>query len=159
MEASIIVHKVIQALLYSLGVFVQQKIISVCWKEKDGKVWMIHMAHSISTILYFAFYLPFFTVTSQIPNLADQYTGEWFCYLATFVITYGFTIITFNSLLIAVMKYVFIVRNEDVRMYGDEKALKLFLMVDLIFPFLVAAFACVTRDFEGFASLNSSDHL
>ena len=87
---------------------------------------MIHMAHSISSILYFAFYLPFFTVTSQIPHLADEYTGEWFCYLATFVITYGFTIITFNSLLIAVMKYVFIVRNEDVRMYGDEKALKLF---------------------------------
>ena len=155
MEASIIVHKTIQALLYLVGVLVHLKIISVCWKEKDGKVWMIHMTNSIFTIIYFAFYLPFFTVTSEIPNLSDQYTGEWFCYLATFVIFYGFTIITFNSLLIAVMKYVFIVRNEDVRVYGDEKALKFFFIVDLTVPLFVATFACITRDFEGFAALNS----
>ena len=155
METSLIVHKVIQALLYIAGLLIQQKIISICWKDKDGKVWMIHMTHSISTLIYFAFYLPFFTVTSEISNLAEKYTGEWFCYLATFIITYGFTIITFNSLLIAIMKYVFIVRNEDVRMYGDEKALKVFLAINLCVPLFVATFACITRDFEGFASLNS----
>ena len=155
MKTSIIVHKSIQALFYFIGIFIQQKIISVCWKDKDGKAWMIHMTYSIATLVYFAFYLPFFAVTSEIPNLADRYTGEWFCYLATFVITYGFTIITFNSLLIAIMKYVFIVRNEDVRIFGDEKALKLFFVINLCVPLFIATFACITRDFEGFASLNS----
>ena len=155
MEVSLILHKVIQALLYFTGLFIQQKIISVCWKDKEGKVWMIHMTHSISTIIYFAFYLPFFTVTSEISNLAGQYTGEWFCYLATFIITYGFTIITLNSLLIAIMKYVFIVRNQDVMVYGDQKAIKVFFIIYLSIPLFVASFACITRDFEGFASLNS----
>ena len=155
MQASIIVHIIIQAVLYVIGVFIQQKIIYVCWKEKEGKVWMIHMTHSISTILYFAFYLPFFTLTSEIPDLAEQYTGEWFCYLATFVITYGFTIITFNSLLISVMKYMFIVRNENVRIYGDKKFLTLFLCIDLSLPLFIATFNCITGDYQGFASLNS----
>ena len=150
-----IVHVTIQAILYFAGLFIHIRIITVCWKDKEGKTWMIHMTHSISLMLYFAFHIPFFTFTNTIPNLADQYTGEWFCYLASFITVYGFFIVTLNSLLIAVMKYVFIVHSEKALLYGNEKTQKLFFIINLILPLFLAVFACITRDFDSFSALNS----
>ena len=149
------VHVIFQAMLYFAGLGIQIKIISVCWRDKDGKAWLIHMTHSISVMLYYAFYIPFFTVTNTLPNLADQYTGEWFCYLATFITVYGFSMISFNSLLIAVMKYVFIVHSEKARLYGDTKTEKMFFIINLTLPMFLAVFTCITRDFDSFSALNS----
>jgi hypothetical protein len=150
-----IVHITIQAVLYFAGAFIHIRIISVLWKDKEGKTWLIHMTHSISLMIYFAFYIPFFTVTNTIPNLADQYTGEWFCYLASFITVYGFSIVTLNSLLIAVMKYVFIVHHNKALQYGDAKTKKLFFIINVTLPLFLAVFACITGDFESFSALNS----
>ena len=150
-----IVHVTIQTILYFAGLFIHIRIVSVCWKDKDGKAWMIHMTHSISLMVYFAFFIPFFTITSVIPNLADKYTGEWFCYLASFIVVYGFSIVSLNSLLIAIMKYVFIVYNKKAVLYGDTKIQKLFFIIYITLPLFLAVFACITRDFESMSALNS----
>ena len=113
------------------------------------------MTHSISLMLYFAFFIPFFTITTAIPNLADKYTGEWFCYLASFILVYGFSIVSLNSLLIAIMKYVFIVHNKKAVLYGDTKTQKLFFIIYITLPLFLAVFACITRDFESMSELNS----
>ena len=63
--------------------------------------------------------------------------------------------VSFNSLLIAVMKYVFIVHSEKVLLYGDTKTQKLFFIIDLTLPLFLAFFACITRDFDSFSELNS----
>ena len=150
-----IIHIVIQALLYFTGLYIHVKIISVCWKDKEGKTWQIHMTHSISVIIYYTFYIPFFHATNVTPNLAGEYTGEWFCYLATFIVTYGFIIISGNSLLIAVLKYIFIVHTTKALNYGNDRLTRLFFIIGLVIPLVNAVFSCLTKDFEGFAELNS----
>jgi hypothetical protein len=112
------------------------------------------MTHSIALIVYFAFIIPFWHVTNAFPNLS-LYTGEWFCYLATFISLYGISIITLNSLLIAVMKYFFIVHNTKVLEFGEERTKKGFLILGLSLPLILATIAVVTKDIEAYADLLS----
>ena len=146
---------IILLLLYFVGLPIQYKIINVCWKEKGGKTRLIHMIYSIVVTIYFTFYLPFFIVTSEIPNLAKTGTGEWFCYLATFITVFGVTSITSNSLLVASEKYMFIVHYEKAMRYGEEKTQKLFCYIFICFPMVLAIIACLTRDFDSYGALNS----
>ena len=145
---------IIQAFLFLIGIFIQYKIIYVCWKEQDGKTWHIHMAHSIVVTIYFAFVIPFWRVTQSFPNLS-QYTGEWFCYLASFIRIYCFHKLTFNSLLVAVMKYLFIVHSIKTLRFGEAKIKKAFLVLDLALPFVFATISCVMNDIEGYSELVS----
>ena len=39
---------IVQVLLFILGLLIQFKIIYVCWKDREGKTWQIHMIHSIA---------------------------------------------------------------------------------------------------------------
>ena len=115
-----IVHIIIQALLFAIGLIIQSKVMYVCWKEKDGKTWQIHLTHSFSCTIYFLFAIPFWHISTSIPHLS-AITGEWLCYVNAFIILYGFYMITPNSLLIAAMKYVFIVHDQTMVKLGNEK--------------------------------------
>ena len=150
----LIAHIIIQSLLLMVGLVIQFKIIHVCRKDKDGKTWQIHLAHSVNSIIYFLVLVPFWHLSNFIPNLSEI-MGEWFCYLAAFFRNYGFYSIPPNSLLIAVMKYMFIVQNETVIRYGERKTQKLFMVINLMVPFVMAIISCVTMDFESFSDLTS----
>ena len=113
------------------------------------------MIYSICTTIYFGFYLPFVIITSEVPDLAQNYTGEWLCYIATFVAIFGVTIITFNSLLVAMVKYIFIVQYERAINYEEQKIQKLFCIIYIGFPMFLALFACLTRDFDSYGALNN----
>jgi hypothetical protein len=145
---------IIQLLLFILGLLIQLKIIYVSWKDREGKTWQIHMTHSIALIIYFAFMIPFWNVTNAFPNLS-LYTGEWFCYLATFISLYGISIITFNSLLIAVMKYSFVIHNTKILKFGEERAKKGFLILSLTLPLILAIISVVAKDIDAYADLLS----
>ena len=145
---------IIQVLLFILGLLIQFKIIYVSWKDREGNTWQIHMTHSIALVVYFAFIIPFWNVSSAFPNLS-LYTGEWFCYLATFISLYGYSIIAFNSLLIAVMKYFFIVHNTKALEFGEERTAKGFLILGLILPLFLAIIPVVTKDIEAYTGVSS----
>ena len=145
---------IVQVLLFILGLLIQLKTVYISWKDKEGKTWQIHMIHSIALIVYFSFRIPFDNVTDAFPNLS-LYTGEWFCYLGTFICMYGISIITLNSLLIAVMKYFFIVHNTKVLKFGEEKTKKGFLILCLTFPLIFALIIVVTKDIDSDAYLLS----
>ena len=149
-----IVHAVLQVLLYFIGVYVQIKIILVCWKEREGNTWQIHFTNSIIVIVYFTLNLPFWMVTIAIPNLS-AYTGEWFCYLAAFLFQYGNFIITSNSFLIATMKYVFILHSLKVLQVGKETVKKIFFAIYLFLPLVFATIASVGKDFEQYSEFIS----
>ena len=145
---------IIQVLLFSIGLPIHLKIISVCWKEKDGKTWYIHLIHSAALIIHFFFSILFHTIAHVLPNLSSL-TGEWLCYCILFARINGYCIIAFNSLLVAVMKYTFIVHDEKARLIGEEKLKKLFLIVAFSVPFTSATIASVTKDINGFTDLVS----
>ena len=149
-----IAHIVLQVLLYFTGLYVQIKVILVCWKERSGNTWHIHFAHSIIVIVYFTLNLPFWIVTIAIPDLSD-YTGEWFCYLAAFIFQYGNFIITLNSLLVATIKYTFIVHSIKLLHFGKENVKKIFFAIYLFLPLMFATIASVGKDFEQYSELIS----
>ena len=93
---------IIQILLFSIGLPVQLKIISVCWKEQEGKTWYIHLINSAALIIHFFFSILFDTIAHVFPNLSS-FTGEWFCYCILFIRINGYCIIAFNSLLVAIL--------------------------------------------------------
>ena len=53
---------IIQILLFSIGLPIHLKIISVCWKEQDGKTWYIHLINSAALIIHFFFSILFDTI-------------------------------------------------------------------------------------------------
>ena len=148
------VHIIIQILLFAMGLIIQSKVMYVCWKEKDGKTWQIHLTHSFSCTIYFLFAISFWHISTYIPHLS-AITGEWLCYVNAFIILYGFYMITPNSLLIAAMKYVFIVHDETMVKLGERKAQRIFMGINLIVPFVLAAISCVSKDFDSYSELTS----
>ena len=151
---NLIAYIIAEVSLFCIGLFVQFKIITVCWKDKEGKTWQIHLINSVIVSVYFAFVIPFWISTNAIPHLA-AYTGEWFCYLAAFIRFYGFYIIVPSSLWIAIMKYCFILQNNKILQVGEEKTKKVFLLIYLIFPLIFATISCMVNDFDSYSDLTS----
>ena len=140
-------------LLYLIGVYIHVKIIAVCWNDSDCKAWQIHLINSVSMTICYTFYLPFWTITYAIPNLTEK-TGEWFCYLASLIIMYGFYVLTFNSLIIAIIKYFYIVKFETARRSEDQKIKKIFSIIFITFPLLLSCITTTTKDFKAFTGLS-----
>ena len=149
-----ILHIVLQVLFYITGLYIQIKVIFVCWKERTGNTWYIHLTQSIIVIVYFTLHRPFWIVTIVIPNLS-AHTGEWFCYVAAFIFQYSLHIITSNSFLIAMMKYVFIVHNLKVLSIGKEIVQKIFFTIYLFLPLVFATIASIGKDFDSRSELIS----
>ena len=145
---SAIIHILVQVLLFCAGLFIQIKIILVCKKEKD-KTWQIHISHSIVLIIYYTFTIPFDAITYFIPFLS-QYTGHWLCYIASFITLYGYYSAGAHTLLISVMKYVFIVHDKKVREIGEDKIKKAFFLINLAHPLLLTILTMITSDWEFF---------
>lgn len=148
---SAIIHLLVQVLLFCVGSFIHLKLIFV-FKEDKNKAWQIHITHSIVCIIYFSFNIPFAAITHFIPFLS-QYTGPWLCYIASFIMLYCYYEVIANSLLISVLKYVFVVHDRKARDFGEEKINKAFFLINLIHPLLWTILTMITSDWESFIAL------
>ena len=149
-----IIHIIIQAILFLVGLFFQTKTISVCMEEK-GKTWHIHVTHSIVMTIYYGFFIPFQASTYFLPFLAQYVGGTWICYIASIVSFYCYHSILANSLLVAVMKYSFINHAMKVKAFGEEKLQKIFFWINLILPLLLSIAAMMTTDFQTRSALKN----
>jgi hypothetical protein len=147
-----IISTIVEAILFLVGLFINIKIAILEWKNREAKTWQVQIVYSVCGTIYFAFELPFSSVSNAIPNISE-YTGDWFCNLATFIITYGIIIFTTNSLLVSIMKYTFIVHPFKVLKWGHEKIQKIFLATYLAVPFVMAVIQIATKDFESYTNL------
>ena len=147
-----IISIIIEGLLFLIGVFINIKIVLLEWKKRESKTWQIQIVCSVCSTLYFAFELPFSSISTAIPNLTN-YTGDWFCNLATFIIVYGIFTVTTNSVVIAMMKYIFIVHPSKALRWGHDKIQKLFLAIYITIPSLMAAIVIATKDFESWQNI------
>ena len=129
--------KTLIAVLFSIGLYLQNKIIILSKKEKDV-TWRIDVWHSVVMIAFFSFRILMEILTYIIPSL-HQYTGKWFCYLAWFVQVYGFTSIASHSLVISIYKYFLTVHQDRIRVIGKDEASIITLWINIIFPATIAA--------------------
>ena len=121
-----IIHNCAMLVLFSIGTYIQLKIISTCRREKD-KTWQIDITHSVGMIILFIFSSMFERVTDYFPEFRE-YTGTWVCYVAAFIYTLGLYLIAFHSLVVSLMKYVFIVHQNRVLKFGEDKIKKMLFM-------------------------------
>ena len=135
-DISEIIHIVFQVLVFSVGLYFQVKTILVCIEEKN-KTWQMHISHAIVMSVYYGYFIPFYSITYFIPYLA-AYTGSWICYLSAFVAMFCYQAIIVHSLLVAIMKYIFIVHTWKARSFGDERIQKIFLWIAIIYPATMA---------------------
>ena len=148
-----IIYIILQVLLFSIGLFINLKLIRVCYKDK-GITWQISITHSIVMIVNYGFIIPFYAVTHFVPFLS-QYTGRWLCYTASLVVFYGYQAIMANSLVISMLKYIFIVHSLKARTYGEDKIKNYFFWGNVISPLLLAIVALLTSDMKARPSLIS----
>ena len=125
-----------QVILFCVGFFAQIKIIKVC-KEEKNKTWQIHIFHAITMTILFSSRIIFMAIVYILPSLFTT-IGSWVCHLFRFVFLYGFISITSNSFVIASMKFVFIVHSMKALAFGERRIQKLFLGVNLVFPFIIS---------------------
>ena len=153
-HTSAILHTVLQVFLFGLGLFLHVKVIAIARKEKDT-TWQIFICHSVVLIIYYSLTIVFDAVMYFVPFLSN-YTGNWICYVVSFMTLYCVYSIQLHSLLVAVMKFAFIVHLEKVREFGKSKCKKIFLWINLCFPLFWTVLARLTSDWDkyAFSSLN-----
>ena len=85
-----------------------------------------------------------------------MYSGRWLCDLSSLVIISGLYAILNHSLIISIMKYVFIVKNTIVQNVGSEKVKQIFFRANLLLPVVLwlLQFITHTNDHSSFNSLN-----
>ena len=149
-----VVYYMVQVVVYAVGLVINIKLISVCWTKKETTTWPIHMTNSIFLTVYWALDLSFLAVSNTVPMLS-VYTGEWFCKLSAFFIIYGVKLIIMDSLIVAAMKYIFIVHDVKARLYGFEKIQKIFTIIKLTIPLMFATFQTFMGDYESYKAINN----
>ena len=145
---------VVQVFLVFLGSFIQLKIVLTCLKEKKPITWQLDITHAVAITIFVFFSMIFETIIDQIPFVQEK-IGDWICYIASFIYISSIYVFVFHSFGVAFTKYIFIVHTMENRQFGEEKTQKLFFLVNLIHPFILAILTTLTYDFEHSESLIS----
>ena len=88
-------------------------------------------------------FLTFFSGITDFIHPMNKVAGQWFCDVCEFIFYFLGNIMTFHSLVAALMRYVFIVHREKVSRFGKEKAKRLFFYLSFSLPMLVSLWELV----------------
>ena len=149
-----IISTIVEALLFLIGLFINIKIVLLEWKNRESKTWQVQIVYSVCCTIYFVFHIPFSSVANAIPHFSEH-TGDWFCNIVTFIITYGIVTITTNSLVVSIMKYTFIVYPFKALAWGHGKIQKIFLAAYIAVPFVNAVIVIAIKDFDSYKYLRT----
>jgi hypothetical protein len=119
--------------------FIQFKLFFMV-KRENGLVKEVTHIYSLSCIIMIPFWLIIPSITDFIHPL-NEVIGEWFCFLVRSFAFFHFNIITMHSLIIAMMRYWFIVHEESVRKYGKEKTKRFFAFLSIFIPLFLSIWA------------------
>ena len=154
-HSSAIIAVIVQVLVFCLGLNLHVKIIAVAKKEKD-LTWQIYICHSIIVTICYSFTIMFANILNFAPFI-PSYTGSWFCYFGNFVQLYCWYAMAFHTLLVAVMKFAFIVHREVMLEFGQEKGQRIFLCINVGMPLIwtVLGMLVAENGRSPFSSVNS----
>ena len=139
-------------LLTLIGTYINLKIIFVSKREKH-KTWQIDIVRSIAVIPLIYFAITFEAINDYFSNPISNYTGVSICYIAAFVYVYLPYIVALHSLVVSIMKYVFIVHQQKAVGIGEDRIKGWFFWFNLIHPLVIAISTVLLFDVESFASL------
>ena len=133
---------ILRAFILIAGSYLNVKVYKLMSKEKGilKKVTQLFVCAN-STLWYF---LTFFSGIIDFIHPMNKVVGQWFCDIGELVFYFLGNIMTFHSLVAAMMRYVFIVHRERVNDFGREKAKRLFFYLSFLLPLLVSLWQFVS---------------
>ena len=138
--------------IYPLGSYINWKIICICRQVKD-KTWQQDIVHALSMMSALFVMVVFENVSNYFTKLSDYTGGVWICYIPAFFYSYNTLAAGTHSFFIAFMKYIYIVHNEKVRGFDEDKLKKIFFLIYSIHPLFFAIPTVILLDFEASTSL------
>ena len=102
----------IRLILILIGEFVHSRVL-ILIKKENGLVKEVTMICTITSMIVWPFWVIFTSATDFVHPI-NEVVGKWFCTLSNLFMFYSFSIISFNSFIVAAMRYLFIVHKEKV---------------------------------------------
>ena len=125
-------------------------------KREDSLVSNIMKAYVIVQMTLWPFWTTVATATYFIYPLSEV-IGSWFCVFSYFLIYFGIIFISFQSTIIAIMRYIFTVHAKGVEKFGKQRTQNLFYWILGIVPILMAVwlyFGAINGNIDGLPTLN-----
>ena len=126
--------------LVILGIYFNLKVLNLI-KRESGVANDVTKLTSIVQIILWPFWFLFTTSTDFLHPL-NEILGSWYCKLGWFMIYFCWNITSLNSLIIALMRYCFIVHSDKFAQ-GDNKtqAKRFFLIISVLIPFIMVVWS------------------
>ena len=77
-----------------------------------------------------------FSASTDFIHPINEIIGQWYCDLGWFVLYTSWFAMTFHSLIVSVMRYLFIIKEKKVETYGKEKVQNIFHFLSFFLPLL-----------------------
>ena len=130
-----VIFLIIRISLMVIGEIIQFKVLALL-KREDSLVNEVAKLYIITLMISDPIVVVLMSSTDFIHPM-NEVVGQWFCSLLWFSGYLMFFIIAFHSLIVAIMRYFFIVKEDLVKSFGKDRAKKLFLFLSFFIPFFV----------------------
>ena len=131
-----LIFLVIQLLVILAGSFVHYHVWKMLNRE-ETLVSNILKAYVIVQMILWPLWSSVGSATYFIYPLSEL-IGSWLCVFIYFLIYSGFTFISFQSTIIAIMRYIFIVHDDRVGRFGKQRTKQLFHWILGVVPIIMA---------------------
>ena len=136
-----VISFLIKSTIVLLGEYVQLRVLRLI-KSENGIANKICRLYILALMILGPYWLVFSTTTDLIYPV-NQVIGQWFCSFGWFFMNFCFTIVSFSSFIIALMRYFFIVWREKADTYRKEKVKKIFLFLSFIVPLIMTVWMVI----------------
>ena len=118
-----------------VGVIAHLKLMELM-KTERGLVMEVTYLFSVVQMIFWPFFLLITTSTDFIHPLKNV-VGEWFCDFGSLLIHLTTDMIAFHSLVVAIMRYYFVVHQDKVDSHGKQKVKRIFFWLSFIVPLVI----------------------
>ena len=132
-EASL--FHILRLILAMIGWIINIKV----WKMLDKENGLVKDVTKIYTIALMigSTMLSIFWASTDFLHPVNEIIGQWYCDLGWFVLYTSWFTMSFYSLIVSTMRYLFIIQEKKVEMYGKEKVRKIFYFLSFLLPLLL----------------------
>ena len=135
------------------GEYVNLKVLRML-KDENGLVKEVTTLFTSIQMIYWPFWYLFTTSTDFIHPL-NEIIGEWFCDIGAFLIHLSWMFLAFHSLIVAMMRYYFIVYEDKVKCHGKPKLKKIFFLFSCLVPLFLAIWDLIeSNELDVFSFIN-----
>ena len=138
-------------LLVGIGEFIHVKIWRML-KEENGLVKEVTSLYTL-TVMFVCPFWSLFTASTDFIHPMSEVIGKWYCTVGFAINYFCWNIISFHSFIVAAMRYLFIVHEDQVNHYGKDRVKRAFLGFYLILSITVLAWGA-GREVDAMSFIN-----